>query len=219
MPSTRAPRTRASARAVTRTGLPARLLSTAATTFLAVWALLIPERLGRVDPRRADRRAERREQRGGVHRAEDDREVRPRHHDREVVPARLAPDVVDDVDRDDQREQCPDDDGRQGDEGRLDEEADLDHSAPKSQRPEDPDLLPALDNRPRADYAERGDADDQAQTHEALDQPVEGPLDRDRVLEQLFQRVGLEPVRDERRLELRRNLTRVSALGERVVVG
>src|SRR5918995_2788546 len=194
MPSTRAPRTRASARAVTRTGLPARLLSTAARTFLGVSTLLIPQRLRGVDPRRADCRPERRKQRGCVHRAEDDREVHPGYNDREVVPARLAPDVVDDVDRDDQREQRPDDDRRQGDERRLDEEADLDHAAPKSQCPEDPDLLSALDDRPRADYAERGDADDQTEAHEALDQPVEGPLDRDRVLEQLFQCVRLEPV-------------------------
>ena len=45
---------------------------------------------------------------------------------------------------------------------------------PEADRAQDADLLAALDDRAGADDAERGDADDQAEAHEALDQAVEG---------------------------------------------
>ena len=47
------------------------------------------------------------------------------------------------------------------------------HPPPEADRAHDADLLAALDDGAGADDAERGDADEQAEAHEALDEPVE----------------------------------------------
>ena len=105
---------------------------------------------------------------------------------------------------DDQAEERSDQDRGQRDERRLDQEAQLDHPPPEPDRAQDPDLLPPFDDGASADHAKGCDADDQAETHEALDQPVERPARGDGVLEQLVERVGLDTVREERRLDLPR---------------
>ena len=60
------------------------------------------------------------------------------------------------------------------DDRRLEQEARLHGAAPEADRPQDADVLPALDHRTGADDPERGDADDQAEAHECEDQAVEG---------------------------------------------
>ena len=82
-------------------------------------------------------------------------------------------------------------------------------------RPQDADLLAALDHRAGADDAERGDADDQAEAHEALDQPVEREARGDGVGEHLLDRVGLHAVGEERRLERLGGARRIGAGRER----
>ena len=79
----------------------------------------------------------------------------------------------------------------------------LHHAALEADRAQDADLLAALDDGARGDHAERGDADDQAEPHEAFDQPVEGEARGDGVVEQLLHRVGLHAVGQEGGLELR----------------
>ena len=109
--------------------------------------------------------------------------------------------VVDDAERDRQPERGSDHDRGERDERRFEQEAELDHAALEPDRAEDADLLSALDDRAGGDHAERGDAGDQPEPHEAFDQPVEGQVCGDGVVEQLLQRVGLHAVGEERRLE------------------
>ena len=52
-----------------------------------------------------------------------------------------------------QAESRPDDDRRQRDEGRLEKEDGLHHSAPEADRPQDPDLLTPLGDGPSADHS------------------------------------------------------------------
>ena len=101
-----------------------------------------------------------------------------------------------------------DDDRGQRDERRLDQEDGLHHSAPEADRPQHTDLLAALDDGARADHAERCDPDDQAEAHEALDHPVERAVGGDGVVDDLLDRLGLHPVREEGRFELRRGRRR-----------
>ena len=54
---------------------------------------------------------------------------------------------------------------------------------------------PPFDRGASADHAESGDADDETEPHEALDQPAERPARGDSVLEQLVEGVGLDAVR------------------------
>ena len=75
-------------------------------------------------------------------------------------------------------------------EARLEQEAQCDHPALIPDRPQHPDLLPPLDNRPRSDYGESGDPDDQAQSHETLEDEHESVLDLLLVVEQLVDRIG-----------------------------
>ena len=46
---------------------------------------------------------------------------------------------------------------------RLQQEGGLDHASAEADRPQNPDLLTALDGRPGADDAERRDAHDEAE--------------------------------------------------------
>ena len=72
----------------------------------------------------------------------------------------------------------------------------------EADRAQHADLLPTLDDGARADHAERGDADDQPEAHEPLDQAIErAGSRRPRRARSLCERVGLHPVREEGRLE------------------
>jgi len=73
------------------------------------------------------------------------------------------------------------------------------------------DLLAPLDDRAGADDSERGDADEEAEPHEALDQPVERQAGGNCVVDDLLDRLRVEPVPEERGLELRRRLVRIHA--------
>ena len=82
--------------------------------------------------------------------------------EREVLPARLLPLVVDDVPGEQQPERRSDDDRGERDERGLEQEGRLHHSAAESDRAQHADLLPPLDDGAGADHAERGDADERA---------------------------------------------------------
>ena len=62
-----------------------------------------------------------------------------------------------------------------------------------------------------ADHAQRRHADDQPETHEALDQAVEGAVRGQCVVEDLLDRLGLHAVREERGLEPGRSILGVDA--------
>ena len=78
----------------------------------------------------------------------------------------------------------------------------LHHATAKAERAQHADLLSPLDNRAGADHSERCDADDEAEAHEALYQPVEQSACRDCVLDRLLDRLGLNTACQKRGLEL-----------------
>ncbi len=75
---------------------------------------------------------------------------------------------------------------------------------PEADRAHDADLLPSLHDRACADDAERGDAHEEPEAHEALDQPVEGEAGGDGVVDDLLDRLRLQPAREERGLQAAR---------------
>jgi hypothetical protein len=81
---------------------------------------------------------------------------------------------ADHVVRDDQPEPCAHDDRGQRHERGLKQEAELHHAPAEPDRAEHPDLLLPLDDGPARDHAQRGHADYQAETHEALDDGAAG---------------------------------------------
>ena len=160
-------------------------------------SLLIPERLGGPDARRAECRCKRRGQCNRVDDEEDDPEVQPGHDELEVLPARLRARVADDVPGEQQAESGSDDDRGESDEGRLEQECGLHHSRPESDCAHDADLLASLDDGSRTDDAERRHAHEQPQPHEALDQAVEGDVGGKGVVDDLLDRLRLQPAREE----------------------
>ena len=94
----------------------------------------------------------------------------------------------------------------------------LHHPAPEADRPQNADLLAALGDGSGADHSERGDADDQPEAHEALDETVEREAGCDGVVDDLLDRLGFHAAREECRFQSSSCIFGVDTRREREVV-
>src|SRR6266540_3751282 len=109
-------------------------------------------------------------------------------------------------------------DRKQRHKGRFHEEAERHRASLVADSAEHADVLPPFDDGAERDYSYGGDADEEAEAHEALHQAEEvaeeGPL----LLSQLLQRVGLDAGGEQRRLYLLRYVSRCVRIGQTDVV-
>src|SRR5579885_3113006 len=140
------------------------------------------------------------QQRGEVAYTREDDDLRPGQ--REARTARIAKRRArEQVVREDRGGNHAGGDAEQGDEARLQRKAQRHLAAAVAHGPQHADLLPPLDDRAGGDYGDRGDADKQAEPHEALEQVADPLLNRQRVGDVAADRGRLHAVLRERRLD------------------
>ena len=136
--------------------------------------LLVAESLSGVGLGGLPRRQVRGEQGEGISHCQDDAYLDPGDHKPERLDSHLLLDVVEGLPAQDYPQRGADKNAQQRHEGRLQQEAELDHTAAIADGPQDADLLPALHHRAGADDSESGYANQQAEGHEASEETPEG---------------------------------------------
>src|SRR2546421_614802 len=131
--------------------------------------LLVAERFGGIDARRTSSGPERGQDGGDDDGGDDGGQVEPRDAEGDADVAGLGADVGDDVVGDEEPEAGAGSDGRDGDDARLCDQRAADHSWLEADGAQHAQLLAPLDDGSCGDDAEGGDADDEPEPHEALD--------------------------------------------------